>query len=323
MPSSMPSSVIYHQPSSIIEHQHQQPVIARQILSHGVQQQQLQLHHQQQLDLSGSTSITGSSSSAFTGVGSLVNSLNQQQQQSQAGSVVASTSNNNVGVNGDEKTKPQFSYVALITMAIKDSPEKRLPLNGIYEYIHKRFPYFKKGDKGWQNSIRHNLSLNECFIKIPREVSSSSERKGNFWALNPSYENMFEDGNYKRRKKIKRQRTTPFDPTRYPFGSFPRHGVIAHSNTHQHHHHAHHHVGGVVAATVSVVSSSTSANTSVASSGGNMPPGASFQSVEAAASRVADAGRYFSSPSTNAFGGHSMVTGAGNASGMDYYGFYK
>ncbi|KAI2808522.1 Endoplasmic reticulum chaperone BiP, partial [Blomia tropicalis] len=108
--------------------------------------------------------------------------------------------------NGEDKTKPQYSYVALITMAIKESSEKRLPLSGIYEYIYKKFPYYKQDDKGWQNSIRHNLSLNECFIKIPREVTTANERKGNFWALNPQYENMFEDGNYKRRKKIKRNR---------------------------------------------------------------------------------------------------------------------
>ena len=111
----------------------------------------------------------------------------------------------------DPKVKPQYSYVALITMAIKDSQEKRLPLAGIYEYIYKKFPYFKKGDKGWQNSIRHNLSLNECFMKIPREISSTNERKGNYWALHPNYEDMFVDGNYKRRKKIKRSRYITID----------------------------------------------------------------------------------------------------------------
>ena len=118
--------------------------------------------------------------------------------------------------------KPPYSYVTLIGMAIKSSSMKRLTLSEIYEFICKKFPYYERNKKGWQNSIRHNLSLNECFIKFPRSsvaaaaneaslnhnsspaTTHCSDRKGCYWTIDPSCFEMFSDNliNYKRRRRV-------------------------------------------------------------------------------------------------------------------------
>lgn len=74
-----------------------------------------------------------------------------------------------------------------------------LPLTDIYAYIMERFPFYRKNTQRWQNSLRHNLSFNDCFIKIPRRPEQPG--KGSCWAIHPDAMHMFENGSCLRRQK--------------------------------------------------------------------------------------------------------------------------
>ncbi|XP_008200692.1 forkhead box protein D4 isoform X2 [Tribolium castaneum] len=95
-----------------------------------------------------------------------------------------------------EEPKPQHSYIGLIAMAILSSPEGKLVLSDIYQHILDHYPYFRTRGPGWRNSIRHNLSLNDCFIKAGR----SANGKGHYWAIHPANVDDFRKGDFRRRK---------------------------------------------------------------------------------------------------------------------------
>ncbi|XP_040845904.1 forkhead box L3 [Ochotona curzoniae] len=100
-------------------------------------------------------------------------------------------------------TRPAYSYIALIAMAIQHSPARRVTLAGIYDFIVRKFPYYRANQRAWQNSIRHNLSLNSCFVKVPR-ADGHDKGKGNYWTFAGGCESLldlFENGDYRRRRR--------------------------------------------------------------------------------------------------------------------------
>ncbi|KKA28267.1 hypothetical protein TD95_001858 [Thielaviopsis punctulata] len=89
----------------------------------------------------------------------------------------------------DDGQKPGHSYAQLIGMAILRSPNRRLTLAQIYKWISDTFSFYRAHDAGWQNSIRHNLSLNKAFAKMER--SKDDPGKGSYWFIIPGMESQF------------------------------------------------------------------------------------------------------------------------------------
>uniref|UniRef100_A0A3P8RMN4 Forkhead box B2 n=1 Tax=Amphiprion percula TaxID=161767 RepID=A0A3P8RMN4_AMPPE len=134
------------------------------------------------------------------------------------------------GKNSYSDQKPPYSYISLTAMAIQNSGDKMLPLSDIYKFIMDRFPYYRENTQRWQNSLRHNLSFNDCFIKIPRRPDQPG--KGSFWALHPDCGDMFENGSFlRRRKRFKVLRAEHMACKSSPMMHY------------FHHHHHHHHPG--------------------------------------------------------------------------------
>lgn len=94
--------------------------------------------------------------------------------------------------------KPPFSYASLIAQALLACEDRKLTLNQIYMWIMEKYPYYHSENSGWQNSIRHNLSLNSCFVKIAKAEGDSG--KGSYWSINEDEMDILKNGTFKRRK---------------------------------------------------------------------------------------------------------------------------
>ncbi|KAL8207690.1 UNVERIFIED_CONTAM: Forkhead box protein M1 [Gekko kuhli] len=93
----------------------------------------------------------------------------------------AAPSSSTVSWQASFSERPPYSYMAMIQFAINSTEKKHMTLKDIYTWIEDHFPYFKHVAKpGWKNSIRHNLSLHDMFV---RETPANS--KISFWTIHP------------------------------------------------------------------------------------------------------------------------------------------
>ena len=91
--------------------------------------------------------------------------------------------------------KPDVSYIEMIARVILSSHERKLCLQDIYDGIERFYPFFRSAPPRWRNSVRHNLSLHECFCKGER----CENGKGHYWCIHPANLEDFLRGDFRRR----------------------------------------------------------------------------------------------------------------------------
>lgn len=116
------------------------------------------------------------------------------------GMSIESTEDIDYSLDSNRELKPPYSYATMIAQAILSAEDEKLTLNLIYQWIMEKYAFYRHSNSGWQvsslslpvgnvlftnsgdkNSIRHNLSLNKAFEKIPRRTDEPG--KGMKWQI--------------------------------------------------------------------------------------------------------------------------------------------
>ncbi|KAL7333393.1 hypothetical protein PS15p_202298 [Mucor circinelloides] len=132
---------------------------------------------------SSSTAMTDQYYSSSSHTSPLLNSDNDNMYLSESNtkSHRSRTSTSDMCVEKNTEGKPPYSYATLIKYAIERSAENKLTLSQIYQWVIDHYPYYGSAGSGWKNSIRHNLSLNKSFVRVPRPVNEPG--KGSYWTV--------------------------------------------------------------------------------------------------------------------------------------------
>ena len=106
------------------------------------------------------------------------------------------------GLNpSSDARRPLMTCPQLIAEALMKASESMLVLSDIYRAINYRHPYYELDNPTWQNRIRHQLSINDSFVKAEKTVTG----RGCYWKLSDN----LQGGVAKYLKKINPQQ---FDP---------------------------------------------------------------------------------------------------------------
>lgn len=107
----------------------------------------------------------------------------------------ASSPNGAMATKGD-RAKPEEHFVALIAKAILSNHGNKMLLSDIYRWIMAEYPYFETAPSPWKISVRHHLTVNNCFVK----AGPCDKGRGNYWTIHAACLDDFRRGKFARPK---------------------------------------------------------------------------------------------------------------------------
>ncbi|KAI1619646.1 hypothetical protein EDD37DRAFT_570799 [Exophiala viscosa] len=89
-----------------------------------------------------------------------------------------------MAIEEDDEPFDDKPYAMLIYEALKQAPGHRMMLRDIYDWFRQNTTKVQEsGSNGWQNSIRHNLSMNKAFENDRDHSRGSSKKANSVWIL--------------------------------------------------------------------------------------------------------------------------------------------
>ena len=111
-------------------------------------------------------------------------------------------STESLSLEANQRSSRFPSYTEMIATILLSDASTAKALQDIYMLMERKYPFLEQRGHSWKNSVRHTLSFNECFLKIPRE--DSGQRCN--WTIHPKYMRRFLLGNFKTSRVLSRRR---------------------------------------------------------------------------------------------------------------------
>ncbi|EEH36373.2 hypothetical protein PAAG_06791 [Paracoccidioides lutzii Pb01] len=124
---------------------------------------------------------------AFSPETSLMSSPSEESNNLQLSPDSTTPSATNIPSDGETGNgKANDTYSRLIYRALQSAPDNKMALRELYRWFEKNTNKIKSSDlKGWQNSIRHNLSMNAAFEGMDNtsSLNGAKRKRTSAWIL--------------------------------------------------------------------------------------------------------------------------------------------